>query len=321
MLKISLLSALLSLSFQNKWLKIDSYFKHQIKLVIMTKRNRLLKITRANQILLFNSNQCKLLLETDCIRSKNFNTGRQNRNHFPTNANSCSHTTKFIDSSTQSNAKQNQFCHPNNEPSDLIVNTSQANASIANFNPVPQLTNVDYKPSIKLIPLKLQNFNGSPLLFQEWINNFLSMIHYNTGIKDTHRITYLLNSENDMTHAYFCIPSYYKTALNELINHFGDRTIVVNASINQHENWPVINQNKRSFFVFFAKKANKKVPQKLILRWTDHFLTEFHSDSSHAEFQQWLELHAQVYDKVDGEYPMRDIFHSFERVWKLKLQR
>ena len=146
----------------------------------------------------------------------------------------------FVDSETQSNAKQNQIYYPNIEPSNLIVNNSQASASNANFNPDTQLTNLDYKHSIKLPPLKLQNFNGDPLHFNEWINNFYSMIHHNPSITDTHRITYPQNSVSgkakDLIHAYSCDPSYYQTALNVLINHFGDRTIVVIAFINQLEN-------------------------------------------------------------------------------------
>ena len=39
----------------------------------------------------------------------------------------------FVDSQTQSNAKQKQFCHPNSESSNLIVNNSHASASNANF--------------------------------------------------------------------------------------------------------------------------------------------------------------------------------------------
>ena len=160
----------------------------------------------------------------------------------------------FVESQTQSSAKQNQFCHPNNEPSNLIVINLQASASNVNFNPVKQLTNFAYKHSIKLPPLKLQNFNGDPLHFHEWINNFKSMIHHNASVTDTHRITYLQNSvsgkNEDLIHAYSCDPSYYQTALNELINHFGDRTIVVNAFINQLENWQVNHQNKQSFVAF-----------------------------------------------------------------------
>ena len=100
----------------------------------------------------------------------------------------------FVDSQTQSNAKQNQFYHPNKEPSNLIANNSHASASIANFNPLTLLTKLEYKHSIKLPPLKIQNLNEDPLHFHECINNLYSMIHHNTSITDTHRITYLQNS-------------------------------------------------------------------------------------------------------------------------------
>ena len=206
------------------------------------------------------------------------------------------------------------------------MNNSHASASNANFNPVTQLTNLDYKHSIKLPPLKLQNFNGDPLHFNEWINNFYSMIHHNPSITDAHRITYPQNSVSgkakDLIHAYSCDPSYYQTALNELINHFGDRSIVVIAFIIQLENWQVNHQNKQSFIAFSSflrrldqafqylgfiadlqsttllKKAKEKVPHKLILKWTENCLTEFSSDPSLADFQRWLELEAQVFDKV-----------------------
>ena len=154
----------------------------------------------------------------------------------------------FVDSQTQSNAKP--ICHPNIEPSSLIVNNSHVTASNANFNPVTQLTKLDYNHSIKLPTLKLQNFNGDPLRFVEWIKNFYSMIHRNTFITDTQRITYLQNSVSgkakDLIHAYSCDPSYYQTALNELMNHFCDRTIVVNALIKQLENWQVNHQKKQN---------------------------------------------------------------------------
>ena len=242
----------------------------------------------------------------------------------------------FVDSQTQNNARQNQFCHPDNEPSNLIVDNSHASASKADFNRVTQLTNLDYKHSIILPPIKLQNFNGDPLHFHECINNFYSMIHHNTSITDTHRKTYLQNSVSgkakDLIHAYSCDPSYYQKALNEVLNHFGDRTIVVNAFINQLENWQVNHQNKQILIAFSSflkrlvqafqylgfiadlqsttllKKANEKVPHNLIIKWTEHCLAEFHSDPSLAEFQQWLELQAQVYDKVNRENPMRNIF-------------
>ena len=77
------------------------------------------------------------------------------------------------------------------------------------------------------------------------------MIHNNTSITDTHRITYLQISVSgkakDLIHAYSCDPSYYQTALNELMRHFGDRTIVANAFINQHENWQMNFQKSKAF--------------------------------------------------------------------------
>ena len=59
-----------------------------------------------------------------------------------------------------------------------------------------------------------------------------------------------IRKAKELIHAYSCDPSYYQTALNELINHVGDRTIVVNAFINQFQNWQVNYQNKQNFFAF-----------------------------------------------------------------------
>ena len=137
----------------------------------------------------------------------------------------------------------------------LLPTVNQHISSVhSNTNVAQERGNVDFKHSIKLLPLKLQNFNGNPIHFHEWINNFNTMIHNNTSIADMHRITYLQNSvigeAKDLIHAYSCDPSYYQTALNELIRLFGDRTIVVNAFSNQLENWQMNFQNKQSFIAF-----------------------------------------------------------------------
>ena len=150
------------------------------------------------------------------------------------------------------------------------------------------------------------------------------MIHNNTSILDTHRITCLQNSvigkAKDLIHAYSCDPCLL--LLNELIRHFGDLTVVVNAFINQLENWQMNFQNKQSFIAFSSflkrlvqafqylgftadlqsttliKKAKEKTPHHLVLKWTEHCLTELSSDPTLVDFQQWLELQAQIYDKV-----------------------
>ena len=188
---------------------------------------------------------------------------------------------------------QNQFSQPLINQSSLPTVNQHISSVHSNTNVTQERGNNDFKHSIKLPPLKLQNFNGNPIHFHEWINNFNTMTHNNTSITDTHRITYLQNSVSgkakDLIHAYSCDPSYYQTALNELIRHFGDRTIVVNAFINQLENWQMNFQNKQSFIAFSSflkrlvqafqylgftadlqsttliKKAKEKTPHHLVL--------------------------------------------------------
>ena len=104
-------------------------------------------------------------------------------------------------------------------------------------SPVPENLGKNYiannvvsnKQAIKLPPLSLPHFNGNPLRYHESINNFFSRVHNNTGITDTHRITYLQNSvsgkANQIIESYSCNPAYYETALNELMNHFGDQVL------------------------------------------------------------------------------------------------
>ena len=232
-------------------------------------------------------------------------------------------------------AGQNQLSQPLIYQSLLPTVNQHISSAYSNPNVTQEKGNVDFKHSIKLPPLKLQNFNGDPIHFHEWINNFNTMIHNNPSITDTHRITYLQNSVSgkakDLIHAYSCDPSYYQTALNELIRHFGDRTIVVNAFINQLENWQMNFQDKQSFIAFSSflkrlvqafqylgftadlqsttliKKAKEKTPHHLVLKWTEHCLTELNSDPTLVDFQQWLGLQAQIYDKVSRESNQRTI--------------
>ena len=75
------------------------------------------------------------------------------------------------------------------------------------------------------------------------------MLHNNTGITDTHRITYLQNSVSgkakQIIESYSCNPAYYETALSVLMNLFGDPSDVVSAFLNQHESWHTTDSNKK----------------------------------------------------------------------------
>ena len=225
-----------------------------------------------------------------------------------------------------------------NQLSQPLINHSLLTTVNQNISSVHSNTNVTQERGnndFKLPPLKLQNFNGNPIHFHEWIKNFNTMIHNNTSNTDTHRITYLQNSVSgkakDLIHAYSCDSSYYQTALTQLIRPFIDRTIIVNGFINQLENWQINFQNKQSFIAFspflkrlvqsfqylgftadlqsttLIKKAKEKTPHHLVLKWTEHCLTELNSDPALVDFQQWLELQAQIYDKVSPESNQRTI--------------
>ena len=144
---------------------------------------------------------------------------------------------------------QNQLSQPLINQS-LLPTVNQHISSVNSYINVTQKSgNVDFKHSFKLPPLKLRNFNGNPIHFHDWIKNFNTVIHNNTSITDTHRIAYLQNSlsgkTKDLIHAYSCDPSYYQTALNELIS-----VIVLYAFINQLENWQMNFQDKQSFIAF-----------------------------------------------------------------------
>ena len=113
------------------------------------------------------------------------------------------------------------------------------------------------KLAIKLPPLSLPHFNGNPLRYHEWINNFFSVVHNNTGRTDTHWITYLQNSVSgkakQIMKSYSCNPAYYETALNGLMNHFGDPSVVVSAFINQLEAWHATDSNNKKIFCRILK--------------------------------------------------------------------
>ena len=194
-----------------------------------------------------------------------------------------------------------------------------------NFN--LQTTN---KNSIKLPPITISNFNGNPLKYHEWINNFFNLVHNNTSLTDTHRITYLQNSvvgkAKEKIQAYSCDPAYYAIALKELMDHFGDPSIFVNAFINQLEAWRPNNDYNKQSFVSFAsfpkrlvqafeylgfkadlqsstlmKKAKEKIPHNILIKWTEYTITSIGNQPTFSEFQKWLEVQSQVCDKTNRE--------------------
>ena len=186
------------------------------------------------------------------------------------------------------------------------------------------------KSSIKLPPITISKFNGNPLKYHEWINNFFNLVHSNTSLTDTHRIIYLQNSvigkAKKKIQAYSCDPAYYAIASKELMDQFGD-PIIINAFINQLEAWRANNDYNKQNFVSFAsffkrlvkafeylgfqadlqsstlmKKAKDKIPHNILIKWTEYTITSIGNQPAVSDFQKWLEVQAQVYDKKQRKY-------------------
>ena len=110
------------------------------------------------------------------------------------------------------------------------------------------------------------------------------------------------------------------------MNLFGDPSIVVNAFINQLEAWRPNNDYKKQNFVPFVlffkrlvqafdylgfkadiqsstlmKKAKEKIPDNILIKWTEHTIASIGNQPTLSEFQKWLEVQAQVYDKINKQ--------------------
>ena len=110
------------------------------------------------------------------------------------------------------------------------------------------------------------------------------------------------------------------------MNHFGDPSIVVNAFINQLKAWrPNNDYNKQNFSSFASflkrlvqafeylvfkahlqrstlmKKPNEKIPHNILIKWTEYTIKSIGNQPTVFDFQKWLEVQAQVYDKINRE--------------------
>ena len=110
------------------------------------------------------------------------------------------------------------------------------------------------------------------------------------------------------------------------MDHFGDPSIVVNAFINQLEAWRPNNGFNKKNFVSFAsflkclvqsfeylgfkadlqsstlmKKAKEKISHNILIKLTEYTITSIGNQQIVSDFQKWLEVQAQVYDKINRE--------------------
>ena len=137
-----------------------------------------------------------------------------------------------------------------------------------------------------------------------------------TSLTDTHQITYLQKSvvgkAKEKIQAYSCDPIYYAIASKELMDHF-DPSIVVNAFIKQLEAWRPNTDYNTQIFVSFAsllkrlvqafeylgfkadlqsstlmKKAKEKIPQNILIKWTEYKITSIGNQPTVMIFRSGL---------------------------------
>ena len=49
------------------------------------------------------------------------------------------------------------------------------------------------------------------------------------------------------------------------------------------------------------KKAKEKIPHNILIEWTEHIITSIGNQPTLSDFQKWLEVQAQVCDKINRE--------------------
>ena len=160
--------------------------------------------------------------------------------------------------------------------------------------------------------------------------HFFYLVQNKTSLTDTHRITYLQNSvvgkTKEIIQAYSCDPANHAVALKELMDPFEDPSVSVNTFINRLEAWhPNNDHNKQNFVSFasflkrllqaveyagfkadlqsstFMKKAKEESRHNVLIKRTEYTILSIGNQPTVSVFQKWLEVQAQVYDKINGE--------------------
>ena len=196
----------------------------------------------------------------------------------------------------------------------------------------PNVVQPQQPPAIKLPPIRLPTFDGNPLQYHDWINTFNATVHNNPSITDTHRITYLQNSvtgkAKDLIKGYSYNPVFYTEALNDITKRFGDPDYIISSYITKLEQFPRAkhhDSNSLTNFTTFLKEftrtfttlnftsdltssavlrlAKEKLPDNLLFKWTEHAIRRALDKPSLVDFQEWLDVHAAVYDKMQMSLP------------------
>ena len=158
-----------------------------------------------------------------------------------------------------SNLANGSFEPSNVTPRGPVYPSSQSFGN-QNSNPYRQ-RNIHH--SVKLPDIRIQKFDGDPLMWNEWSSMFSSTIHNNEDITDTERMSYLqslvIGPAKDCISGFLCNPNFYSSALQELNRRFGNPQNVVGALTKELEVFQRPAFNDRAALIAFASLLRKVV--------------------------------------------------------------
>ena len=270
------------------------------------------------------------------------------------------HLDQAINNPISSNSQQNRdpfgesnskFINYQNYNQGQPIPTMHSSETHASF--LPGQEKIDYKFSVKLPPIKLPNYDGDPMAYHDWINMFQATVDRNHTISATHRMTYLQDSVSGKAKAlikgYSCNPAFYKAALRDLQNHFGDSNYIVNAFIQQIETWPSSTNNNRSVVSFASflkqlvrtfqnlgfqadlhstallKLIKTEVPDNLLMKWTEYTVVKMFKTTTYICFRSGLKYKLKYWKDYKGSTrfwgrqrsKIRNLRHKIKRLWEV----
>ena len=168
-----------------------------------------------------------------------------------------------------------------------------------------------------LPPLTLEKFVGDPLQWPRWIALFKALVHDRSELSNAERLAHLQSSlagpAQLAVSGLLYDGSLYNEALRELQSQFGDRAIIVRASLNnvlqlpnvQHNDIPSLTELSRvlhstvsvltslNYDADLAASTNvtaivAKLPTSLAWKWGEHLQTILHREPTLSDLDRWL---------------------------------
>lgn len=175
----------------------------------------------------------------------------------------------------------------------------------------------DYRSASALPRITLERFDGSPLEWPRWSGLFKALVHNNSALTDTERLTHLQScltgDAREAVRGLLCDGELYEEALRELEEQFGDPAAVVRHALASVLQLPPVKPNdlagltqlsrslhaavctltSQRFVADLAATTNvrqviAKLPIELAWQWGQAELELPERDSTLSDLDQWL---------------------------------